>query len=81
MITIIIFSACFAFYSVEVVQWYRYIKFIDLDRKPFNCTVCMSAWVGLLTGIFNNIGHESIYTMFIAGVAGLILKQLIYKIS
>lgn len=46
-----------------------------LDRKPFSCTVCLSAWFGLANGLLNGFGWHSIEIMFIAGVMGLILDN------
>jgi hypothetical protein len=66
-------SACIAFYLIKVVRWDKRIAI--LARKPFSCTVCLSAWVGLILGLLNSFEWQAIEVMFIAGVMGLILEN------
>jgi hypothetical protein len=73
---IVLFSACFAFYMVEVVRWQ---KLLILRRKPFTCVVCLSAWTGLVTALISGEGWHSIFFMFISGMMGLILERLVKR--
>ena len=88
LFTLIVFAApCFAFYMVEVVRWQYWFTDIGknnkftgpLLRKPFTCTVCLSAWAGLTFALLYGAAWYSIPLMFISGIAGLILEGLIKK--
>ena len=82
-------AACFAFYMTSVVRWQRFWKiayqiiclaFLNQWKepkrvKPFDCTVCLSAWSGLIFALLDGYGWHSLYIMFIAGVMGLILEN------
>lgn len=85
MITLIILgSACFSFFMVEIVRWHKRMydplanDFI-LDRKPFNCTTCLSGWTGFIVSILSGYLFESFLVMFISAVAGLILDNGVKK--
>jgi hypothetical protein len=80
-------SACIAFYLINVVRWqfklrtgndcigFRY----PMNRKPFNCMTCLSAWLGLGLGLLNSYGWHSLEILFIAGVMGIVVDGLIKK--
>jgi hypothetical protein len=76
MIIHALFAACFAFYMIEVVRWQRSQIF---NRKPLNCSPCLSAWSGLATGLIAGYGWHSIEIMFIAGVMGIVINSGIKK--
>lgn len=76
-------AACFSFYMVNIVRWQLWIKALilalwvkfDHNRriKPFDCTVCLSAWSGLLIGLLMGYGWQAVEVMFIAGVMGVVI--------
>jgi hypothetical protein len=66
-------AACFSFYMVNIVLWQRLLPI--LNRKPFTCTVCLSAWSGLLIGLLFGYKWQAFEIMFIAGVMGLMIDN------
>jgi len=65
---LIIHLAFFGALLQEIPLYQKFIERIHLDRKPFNCALCLSFWMGIpLFGftindffIFNIIGHAVI---------------------
>jgi hypothetical protein len=73
IILIILGSACFAFYMVNVIQWHK--KNHLLDEKPFNCVTCLSGWTGFACSILSWHITEAPFILFISAVFGLILDN------
>jgi hypothetical protein len=78
--------ACFAFYMIDIVGWQYWIRRGDatlyrfpLNRKPFNCHPCLSAWTGLLAGLGLQYGWLSLELMFLSGVLGLVIDSAIKR--
>jgi hypothetical protein len=40
------FGVVFSFAMISVVQWHK--RYSWLNRKPFNCSVCLSGWAALV---------------------------------
>lgn len=74
-----IFSACLAWYLIEILHWHKYFDFLTdskpMDIKPFNCVVCLSAWAGFVTGLVVYQSFAAIEVGFIAGVMGALLDN------
>lgn len=72
MLTAILYSVCFAFVIVEVLQVHLRVNW---NHKPLNCVTCLSGWITLI------IGHsfESILWMPVSMVAAILLTNLINK--
>jgi hypothetical protein len=85
MILHALFSACFAYFMIDVLQWQKWPLYFQVletplfARKPFSCITCLSAWTGLTTGLLNGYGWQSVEVMIIAGVMGLVMNQAINK--
>jgi hypothetical protein len=86
----VLFSACAAFFLVDVLQWH---KRIDLNMKPFNCVPCLASWLGFsitFGGELARLGialaslpvalSTGVFTLFFSGCAGLILQGIINKL-
>ena len=85
MIYTVILAACVGFFLVEVVKWHFMLeRFMPctwtMNRKPFNCVPCVSAWFGLLIGLSEGMKWNSIDALFFSAVAGLVLKLAIEKL-
>lgn len=51
----VVFPICYNKLKFNKVE--KFFKFI-LDRKPFNCDICLSFWIGLILSIlYLNIGY------------------------
>jgi hypothetical protein len=68
----ILYGICFSFVIVEVLNIKQYI-----NRKPFNCGVCLSGWITLALCILD---HSSILNMFPAMVGYILLEKILYKL-
>lgn len=78
---VVIASIAFAFFVVEITGWTR--KYQLLNRKPFNCLPCLSAWVALVLYFMPEQVVAGVATMFGAGVLAPVAKwffEWLYKI-
>lgn len=69
-----------ASWMVDDLTWYYYVgKFINTDffrQKPFNCTLCMSFWIGVV--VYISIGEwGAVLLPPLASAAGSLVS--IYK--
>jgi len=75
----VLLAACTAFYFVEVLELHKG-KLSWMNIKPFNCTICMSAWFGLALGLTDGFGVHSLDIMIFSGIAGIVLRTVIYRL-
>jgi hypothetical protein len=74
MLLTITAAIAFTLYWVEFAE--LYVKF-RLNFRPFNCSVCLAAWVGLALYFLPIEVSEAVCAMFIPGcLAPLIQKYL-----
>ena len=74
---IIISAICFAIFFVEIHQFHRKWK---LDFKPFSCTSCLAAWIGLALYLLPEVCTNVIAFVFIPGVAAPLLSKLMWNL-
>jgi hypothetical protein len=74
---IIIAAALFSFYFIDMA---RFPKKWKLDFKPFNCLVCLPAWVALALYILPEFITEIVIVMMAAAILSVIIKTIMYKI-
>ena len=77
MILTILAAISFALFFVEVHQFH--IKW-NLNFKPFSCTSCLSAWVGLALFILPDIFTSIVAVLFIPGVLAPIITKLMWNL-
>ena len=73
----ILAAISFALFFVEIHQFHRKWK---LDFKPFSCTSCLAAWVGLGLFILPDIFTNIVAFVFIPGVAAPLLSKLMWNL-
>ena len=74
---IILAAISFALFFVEIHQ--LHIKW-KLNFKPFSCTSCLSAWVGLALYILPEIFTNIAAVVFIPGVLAPIITKLMWNL-
>jgi hypothetical protein len=52
---------------------------ILINRKPLTCSVCLSAWVGLIVGLIKYQNITAFYPFAIGGVIGLLITKYLYN--
>jgi len=71
---IILAANLFSFYFITQnnfpIKW-------SLDFKPFNCTLCLSAWVGLLLFLLPTYATNLVLCMFGAGVFSPFIRNFL----
>ena len=72
----IIAAALFSFYFIEMARFHKKWK---IDFKPFNCLVCMPAWVALILYWSPFWITEMILVMMGAAIVAVLLKTLMTK--
>ena len=77
MILTILAAISFSLFFVEIHQFH--IKW-KLNFKPFSCTSCLSAWVGLGLFILPDIFTNIVAVVFIPGVLAPIITKLIWNL-
>lgn len=65
IIKIILAANFFSFYFIVQNNFPQKWK---LNFKPFNCTLCLTAWVGLALYLLPNLITDAVVCMFGAGV-------------
>jgi hypothetical protein len=79
----IIYSICFAYVLVNVLQWHILLNIItgkNFNRKPFNCEVCLSGWICFFINIFTDSLYNSTGMMCMAMVGMILLTGLIRRL-
>jgi hypothetical protein len=74
---IILAAISFALFFVEIHQ--LHIKW-KLNFKPFSCTSCLGAWVGLILYILPEIFTNIAAVMFVPGVLAPIITKLMWNL-
>lgn len=74
---IIIAAALFSFYFIDMA---RFPKKWKLDFRPFNCLVCLPAWVALALYFLPEFVTEVLIVMMAAAILSVIIKTIMYKI-
>ena len=74
---IIIAAALFSFYFIDMA---RFPKKWKLDFRPFNCLVCLPAWVALALYFLPEFVTEVVIVMMAAAILSVIIKTIMYKI-
>ena len=72
-----VLAACGAFVFVYILQLHRIFKV--LDRKPFNCEVCLAGWFSLIL----NLGSYWLtvpFKMSAAMVLAILITAIIKKV-
>lgn len=72
----IIAAALFSFYFIEMG---RFHKKWHIDFKPFNCLVCLPAWVALILYWLPFYVTEMILVMMGAAILSVLIKTLMNK--
>lgn len=76
MILNIIAAALLSFYFIEMARLHKKWK---LDFKPFNCLVCLPAWVALALYLMPQIMTDIVIVMFGAAILSVFLNTLMKK--
>lgn len=77
MILTILAAISFALFFVEVHQLHIKCK---LNFKPFSCTSCLSAWVGLALFMLPDLFTNIVAVVFIPGVLAPIITKLMWNL-
>lgn len=72
----ILASALFSYYFIEMARFHKKWK---LDFRPFNCLVCLPAWVALALYLLPIYITEGLIAMFGAAILSVLLKTLMNK--
>jgi hypothetical protein len=72
----ILAAGLFSYYFIEMARFHKKLK---LDFKPFNCIVCMPAWVALALYWLPLYITEIIIVMMGAAIFSVLLKTLMTK--
>lgn len=72
----ILAAGLFSYYFIEMA---RFNKKWKLDFKPFNCIVCLPAWVALALYFLPFYVTEIIIVMMGAAIFSVLLKTLMTK--
>lgn len=72
----IIAAALFSFYFIEMG---RFPKKWKIDFRPFNCLVCLPAWVALILYLLPFYVTEVILVMMGAAILAVLIKTLMNK--
>lgn len=76
LLEIIIAAALFSYYFIEMA---RFNKKWKLDFKPFNCIVCLPAWVALALYWLPIDLTEIVIVMFGAAIISVLIKTIMTK--
>jgi hypothetical protein len=76
-ISIILAANLFTFYFITQSRLNEKWK---LNFKPFNCPLCLTAWVGLLLFLLPNIVTSGVLAMFGSGVLAPYVKNFLINI-
>jgi hypothetical protein len=72
----ILAAALFSYYFIEMARFHKKWK---LDFRPFNCLVCLPAWVALALYLLPDYVTEVIIAMMGAAILSVLLKTLMNK--
>lgn len=63
----------------QTTTYYNLLERFKLNYKPFNCVLCSTLWVTLLTNIYS-FGFESIFVATSAAVIAELLDQQLHRL-
>lgn len=72
----ILAAALFSYYFIEMGRFHKKWK---IDFRPFNCLVCLPAWVALALYLLPVYVTEMIIAMMGAAILSVLLKTLMSK--
>lgn len=72
----ILAAALFGYYFIEMGRFHKKWR---ADFRPFNCLVCLPAWVALALYLLPNYITEGMIAMFGAAILAVLLKTLMNK--
>jgi hypothetical protein len=72
----ILAAGLFSFYFIEMA---RFHKKLNLDFRPFNCLVCLPAWVALALYLLPMYVTDVIIVMMGAAIFSVLLKTIMNK--
>jgi hypothetical protein len=72
----ILAAGLFSFYFIEMARFHKKLK---LDFRPFNCLVCLPAWVALALYLLPMYVTDVIIVMMGAAIFSVLLKTLMNK--
>jgi hypothetical protein len=72
----ILASSLFSYYFIEMG---RFPLKLNLNFKPFNCLVCLPAWVALALYMLPIEATEIIIVMFASAILAVLFKTLMNK--
>ena len=75
MITIIFAAPAFAYLLILAYRWHE--RFPFLNRKPFNCVVCLSAWTGISLFFLPDVVAQAVAAFSLSGILGKIMYNQI----
>lgn len=76
MILTILAAALFSFYFIEMARLHKKWR---MDVKPFNCLVCLPAWVALALYLMPKWVTDGVIVMFGAAILSVLLKTIMNK--
>jgi hypothetical protein len=72
----ILAAGLFSFYFIEMARLHKKLK---LDFRPFNCLVCLPAWVALALYLLPMYVTDVIIVMMGAAIFSVLLKTIMNK--
>jgi hypothetical protein len=72
----ILAAGLFSFYFIEMARFHKKLK---LDFRPFNCLVCLPAWVALVLYLLPMYVTDVIIVMMGAAIFSVLLKTIMNK--
>ena len=72
----ILAAGLFSFYFIEMA---RFDKKLKLDFRPFNCLLCLPAWVALALYLLPMYVTDVIIVMMGAAIFSVLLKTIMNK--
>jgi hypothetical protein len=72
----ILAAGLFSYYFIEMARFHKKLK---LDFRPFNCLVCLPAWVALALYLLPMYVTDVIIVMMGAAIFSVLLKTLMNK--
>lgn len=74
----ILLAALFSFWFNEILMLPKRIKL--LNRKPFNCIQCLSAWSGVAFYFIPDIIRTPLFVLLASGLVAIIIEIKMKKL-
>lgn len=68
--------ACMGAMLQNFTYWQIFLEAVDLERKPFNCTLCWTFWITVIPNLLAYGPKGFLYSCIEAVIAELIDRQL-----